>query len=283
MPLVRWPVVLAVVGWLATSADGATGSRAPLVRDLQEAAAAFDRGVRTTDHTQAVAHFRVAARKYEHLVKRGVQNGGLHYNLGNTYFWLGDLGRAIIHYRRAERLAPAMPKLRSNLAYARGRVVGRVEKTETRTVLESVLLWHYEWSARTRSIVATVAYVLAWTALLVRLFWRRRALTALAVCGWIVTAALAGSIVVERRSQVRYPAGVVLADKVQARKGSGQTFAPAFDRPLHAGTEFAVSERRGVWWEIELPNGQTGWIPAEAGELVDQPPSGYMSLRDCGT
>jgi len=206
-----------------------------------------------------------------------VRNGGLYYNLGNTCFWLGDLGQAVVNYRRAERLLPGMAKLRSNLAYARSRVTGRVEKSETRTVLENFLFWHYDWSERTRWTLGALAYVAAWLALVVRLFWRRRLLSAMAVAGLVMAAALGTSITLDRYTQARYPGGVVLADKVEARKGSGETFAPAFDRPLHAGTEFTVLTTRGPWWEIALPNAQTGWIPSDQAALVQA--SGAVGRR----
>ena len=274
MALVRTAVVLGVVAWAARSGTAAPGVRAERVNALQEAGAAFERGVHTTGHVQAAAHFRTAARKYEYLVEQGVRNGGLYYNLGNTYFWLGDIGRAILNYRRAERLTPAMAKLHSNLAYARHRVGGGVQKTETRTVVESILFWHYDWSPRTRSVVAALAYLAAWVVMGVRVFRRRRILTAMALVAWAVVGAMAVSIAVESRSHAQHPPGVVVAQQVEVRKGSGQTFVPAFDRALGAGTEFVVVERRGTWWEIELPNGQAGWIPAEAAELVYAPESG---------
>jgi hypothetical protein len=45
-------------------------------------------------------------------------SGKLFYNIGNTYFYLGDYGLAIAYYRKAEQLIPRDPLLRKNLAQA---------------------------------------------------------------------------------------------------------------------------------------------------------------------
>jgi len=62
--------------------------------------------------------FRDAAGRYLQLIENGAVNGHIYYNLGNAYFRLGDLGRAIVHYERARLLIPRDADLIFNLAYA---------------------------------------------------------------------------------------------------------------------------------------------------------------------
>lgn len=45
-------------------------------------------------------------------------SGKLFYNIGNTYFYLGDYGSAIAFYRKAQKLMPRDVFLRKNLAQA---------------------------------------------------------------------------------------------------------------------------------------------------------------------
>ena len=58
--------------------------------------------------------------------------------------------------------------------------------------------------------------------------------------------------------------GVVLTDDVVVRKGNSEGFEPQFLEPLHQGVEFRVLEQRTGWLSIELPDGKTGWIRADA-------------------
>ncbi|HIE11941.1 MAG TPA: hypothetical protein EYP63_00690, partial [Desulfotomaculum sp.] len=42
-----------------------------------------------------------AAVAYQALVDAGAHDGRLYYNLGNAHYKSGDLGRAVLNYRRA--------------------------------------------------------------------------------------------------------------------------------------------------------------------------------------
>ena len=57
-----------------------------------EQAAALPR----TESETALELYRQSAEAYEALIAQGAHNGKIYYNLGNTYYRLGDLGRAIL-------------------------------------------------------------------------------------------------------------------------------------------------------------------------------------------
>ena len=44
--------------------------------------------------------------------------------------------------------------------------------------------------------------------------------------------------------------------------------APSFKKPLHAGTEFVLVEKRKKWYQIELPDSRRCWMPAKGVELI---------------
>jgi tetratricopeptide (TPR) repeat protein len=84
--------------------------------------------------TMAMAHqlyesgqYAKAAEAYQQLVDQGYSDAALFYNLGNAYFKQGDIGRAILNYRRAERLHPRDPDTRANLELARSLAVDQIE------------------------------------------------------------------------------------------------------------------------------------------------------------
>src|SRR4029453_11490487 len=60
-----------------------------------------------------------AAAAYEQLFAGGVASANAYFNLGNAYLKEGEVGRAVLAYERAARLAPGDPVLRANLAFAR--------------------------------------------------------------------------------------------------------------------------------------------------------------------
>ena len=61
--------------------------------------------------------FHAAADTYEELLSRGVSSMKLYYNLGNAYFKDDRIGKAILYYNRALRLAPGNDDIRYCLLY----------------------------------------------------------------------------------------------------------------------------------------------------------------------
>ena len=99
-----------------------------LFRQANEAAA--------NDPAEARELYHKAALRFERITREGgIQNGKLHYNIGNAYFRMNDFGRAILSYRRAEQYIPNDPNLQQNLDYARKRRTDRIEEQQKTKVL----------------------------------------------------------------------------------------------------------------------------------------------------
>src|SRR5262249_40982996 len=67
----------------------------------------------------ADGRYAEAAAEYERVLGTGVASANVYFNLGNAYLKAGDVGRAVLAYERARRLAPGDPDVRANLAFAR--------------------------------------------------------------------------------------------------------------------------------------------------------------------
>jgi hypothetical protein len=237
---------------------------------FQEANSAFRRGneLSRTDPAGARDAYRAAVIRFERIVEEGgVENGRLFYNIGNAYFRLNDLGRAILNYRRAEQYLSSDVNLWQNLRYARSRRIDQIEEKQETQVLKTLLFWHYDLSPRTRSVLFAGFFAVFWLLASLRLFFADRVPRALlAACGGVALLFL-GSLAFENASG-GHGGGVVVAEQVIARKGDGDTYEPSFNEPLHAGTEFTLLEDRGEWRQVELADGQRCWIPATAVGLI---------------
>ena len=238
---------------------------------LDNANTAFREANAATDEpARAEQLYDQAILLYEKIVDQGgVHNARLYYNLANAYFLTGDLGHAILNYRRAEQLDRGDMNIRNNLAFARNQRIDRVAVTAEKRVLDTLFFWHYDFSIRTRFFLACLFFgigALAVTAML----WLGRgpATTAVAIVSAIVLSCLLASVVVESVQRHNTVSGVVTASEIMARQGDGPNYPPSFEDPLHAGTEFEVLEQRPGWLHIELSDGSEGWIPDDAAGLV---------------
>lgn len=233
---------------------------------------AFQQGneLLSDDPSAAYDLYSRAALRFERLLQDGeVRNGKLHYNLGNAYFRMGDVGQAILHYRRAELYRPGDQNLRQNLRYARSQRLDRFEPTAHLRALRTLFFWHYDFAPTTRLRLLTALWSVFWGVAAVRLF-RPRWITRSAL--WLPglpALLLAASLGVDAAGGAE-KSGVVTAQETVARKGDGAGYEPSFTEPLHAGAEFRLVERRPEWLLAELSDGRMAWIEAPAAEIVEQ-------------
>jgi hypothetical protein len=207
---------------------------------------------------------------YEKIIDQGgIQNAKLYYNLANAYLLKEDLGRAILNYRRAEKLDHSDLNIQKNLTFARARRVDHVETSTQRRVLTTLFFWHYDFSLGTKFLLASVCFA-ALCAVLTLVVWRGRGSVTVvsAVLLGVLWAAFLTSTFVQTRRQAATHPGVITALEVVARQGDGPNYPPSFKDPLHAGMEFELIEHRPGWYHIELSDGADAWIPQDTGGLV---------------
>ncbi len=220
------------------------------------------------DHAEKL--YEKAILNYEKIISDGrIRNSKLFYNLGNAYFLKDDIGRAILNYRRAEKLDKSDTNIQKNLAFARSRRIDTVDvKTEER-ILETLFFWHYDFSIKTKFVVTCLCFAIVCISVTVML-WRGKSapwIATAAICG-LLTVSFLASVVVEARTQAHRVCGVITAQQVVARQGDGPNYPESFKDPLHAGTEFDLLERRSGWFYIALSDDSDGWIPDNAAELI---------------
>ena len=225
--------------------------------------------LRAGNPQEASRLYRGATLRYENLLEeRGIRNSKLHYNLGNAYFQLGDIGRAILNYRKAERLDPGDQNVQRNLEYSRTTRKDKLDSSGEGQVAETLLFWHYSFSPGTRTRLFAGAWLAFWLVLLLRGLGKAWVPRELAIGFGGAAVLLLGSLayyaIVERRT----PAGVVVVPDTVARQGDGQTYEASFEDPLHAGAEFLVMEERPDWYRVELPDGRRCWLAARDVELI---------------
>lgn len=266
----RW--IFLSIATVATAAlpAGAAPAPAELQNEFEQALRDFDEAQRIQNDRPDRARqlFRAAEQRFSSIAASGIMNGRLEFNIGNCLLQAGDVGQAILHYRRAQRLLPRDPLLADNLSVARSRCLTTIEPTRRSEFFKSVFFWHHQTTAATRFRVGLVMYIAVWVLLSARSLARRRWMTASAVACAIVAGACGTSLAAERWSNRNAPEAVVTAMDVVVYKGPGTGYQRQFEQPLQPGVECTVRERRGTWWNIELADGNSGWIEANAAELI---------------
>ncbi len=224
--------------------------------------ALFDEANRAYEQGQYI----LSASTYERLIKDGARSSAIHFNLGNALFRSGQIGKAIAHYRLAERLSPRDPEIRANLDFAR--------RTAQGGEVPARVLWG-SWSQRlTTNEWAVAASLCLWTLLLllsaIRLRpslgsplknWKRTATALLVLTG----AGLWGS----HKSTRPGTEAVVVVTTAAIRYGPLEESQAHFT--LGDGAEVAVVDKKGDWSQIRDASQRTGWLKTEYLAFVDPP------------
>ena len=231
-----------------------------------------------TDPASAKASYQKAALGWKRLVDDGVTNGHLLYNLANAYVKLGDLGRAILNYRRAESLLPNDRNLKKNLELARARQKDKLRTNDTAKIKTVLLFWHYDLSSTVKKWIFVGTFMAFWVMMIIRtISWKSAPVKILIALAIVATAFGASSATDLYLRNVR-EYGVVIDSTVTARQGDGDGYRPSFKQDLHAGLEFRLLKKRNGWMHVELADERDCWLPVAAVELI-RPSMANRSIR----
>jgi tetratricopeptide (TPR) repeat protein len=214
--------------------------------------------------------YEKAILSYEKIIDEGkIKNARLYYNLGNAYLLKENIGKAILNYRRGQKLDSSDANIQKNLDFARSQRIDKITQKARKRIMETLFFWHYDFSLRTKFILACLFFAAFCIALTVIVWLGRSAPTSTAaVIAGILMLCFFASVVVETRERTRLICGVITVQDVVARQGDGQNYPESFKEPLHAGTEFDVLEHRPGWLHIRLSDNNDGWIPNNTAELI---------------
>lgn len=233
----------------------------------------------TTTPQQAGKLYEKATLYYEKIINEyKIKNAKLYYNLANAYLMqnnLGNassgnyLGKAILNYRKAERLDNSDTNIKKNLAFARSMRIDKIELKTEKKVLQTLFFWHYDFSVSTRFTVAVISFMVLCISLTL-ILWRGKnaSYRAISIIASLLFICFMASVIIEAGKQQNGIYGVITAKETIARQGDGENYLESFKAPLHQGTEFDVLEHRGGWLYINLSDNSRGWIPEDKAEII---------------
>jgi len=252
-------------GLLALTALGVAGLVAPV--SVWAQGELFEQGNQLYQRQD----FPGAIDAYEAVLSAGWESAALHYNLGNAYFKVGELGRSILAWERSLSLAPGDPDALANLELARSLTADAVEPLPRFWLFQLVSWWVGLVPRALLIALVAIGWLAAGAGVVVRILargegvarWGARS----AIAGGIVVLLLGTNLVVRELGLGQPERAIILAEAVPVRS------APAEEDDLtlfeiHEGTRVRVDQRTGTWAEIVLDDGKVGWVPAEVFEEI---------------
>ena len=210
-------------------------------------------------------NYEKAIEEYSVIIDGGEYSMKLYYNLANAYFKLGKMGKAILYYNKALRIAPSQDDIRHNLALAEAQTKDRI------TVIPEFFL--NRWLRTVRNAMSCTAWsvlsLLSLALILVfallfllasRIRWRKVGFYC-AVCAavlFIVTTAFALS---SRKDMLSHNEAIVLSSAISVKSSPDRSATDLF--VLHEGTKVRILSEMDEWNEVVIADGKKGWVEAK--------------------
>ncbi len=194
----------------------------------------------------------------------------LYFNAGNCHMKLSNIPQAILHYERARKIKPTDEDLISNCELANLKLTDKIEALPTlgvtywwNSLTAEGMLMRWTWLTLVSGLLG---FLLLSLFVITRQNGMRRLFVGLGIVMLLVTAA-AWTLASYTEGRIRANTeAIIMADRVDVKTSPAPDATSAF--VLHAGTKVVIRNRNDGWIEIRLANGNVGWMPADALEII---------------
>lgn len=210
--------------------------------------------------------FENALTLYSKVKQLGYESCDLHYNMGNAYLNLNQLGHAIWHYEKALLISPNDKDIQNNLSFANARTIDQINQTEVvgfEKLIQGVTsLFHYDTWARLAVVVVFVfigfflLYYFSYSTMAKRIYF-----VVMSVLPFLLVVFIASAWYEKHLYNSERPA-IVFAEQISVKNEPRDQATEAFI--LHEGTKVFVLEKLEDWRRIKLTDDSEGWIAKSA-------------------
>jgi hypothetical protein len=223
-----------------------------------------------TNQLYADKKYSEAILKYEEIIDNHGVAPELYYNLGNAYFRINELGKAILNYERAVRIAPGYADAKFNLEFANQKVIDNIEISDTFFLKKWIEALMKMQTSNTWFIFAAVFFIVSIACLLLFVFGNSRVLRKssfyIGVVFLIVSVFSLAFSGIRKNQMINHNEGIVMTGAVVIKGSPDKSGTDLFQ--LHEGTKVFVVSTLGEWYEVKLPNGSIGWVEIKHVEKI---------------
>lgn len=223
------------------------------------------------DSAYVKGDYKAAIEIYESLVANNGESADVYYNLGNAYYKSENIAKAVLNYERALLLNPDDEDIRFNLELARSKTVDKVAPEYKFFLMEWLegiinLLSISAWS-----ILAVVSFVVMLLTLLLFLFGKsvstKKTGFIIALFSLFITIFANLSALHRYHYLTERNDAVIMEPSVTAKSTPSNSGTELF--VIHEGRKVKISDdSMREWTEIELEDGNKGWIPSSSLERI---------------
>jgi tetratricopeptide (TPR) repeat protein len=251
-------------GFAQTSQDSAAAT--PETSKTQAAQSLLNQA----DVLYSKGHYADAAALYEQVVAQYGISAELYYNLGNAYYKCERLAPAILNYERSLRLKPGDRDARFNLEMCQARIVDKIDPMGMFFITRWFNAIGNYFNSDSWAGLSIGLFFLFIGCLFAYFFARIGWLKKVGFFTGIITlmfSILSMFYSAKQAHQINHPDEAILFTlSVTVKSSPDQSGTDLF--VLHEGTKMKVLSTLSNWSEIELEDGNIGWLESKHLEII---------------
>lgn len=210
----------------------------------------------------AARKFDIAIDIYESLLKNQGASADIYYNLGNAYFKNEKMAQAILNYERSLKLNPGDKDTRHNLELSKTKIVDQITPLGkfifSRWYQSLFLSFSSNWWSIFSIVFALIFSICLVSYFLGRKRWIKKTCFYVGVLAMFF--AIFGIIFANKSYQKiqQSDEAILFSLSVTAKSSPDQSGNDLF--VLHEGVKVVIKSQLGDWCEVELEDGNVGWL-----------------------
>jgi len=201
---------------------------------------------------------------------KGLESADLYYNLGNAYFRNRDIAHSLLNYERALLLNPGDRDTKHNIEYVSTFIEDKILIADTFFLTTWVKALQHSFSANTWAAIAIVSFLLLIGCLF--LFFFGKSVTVKKASFYvgivlIVIVVLSNVFTFGQKNELEHRStAIIMSGSVSIKSSPDINSKELFI--LHSGTKVKITKEDRRWLEIEIADGNVGWIQRDALEII---------------
>jgi len=211
------------------------------------------------------SQFDAAAQIYEKVLAQYGSSDKLYYNLGNAYYKSKNIPSAILNYERALRLNPGDNDIRFNLEMSQSRIVDKIDPVGMFMVTRWYKSLENSYNSNTWGGISIFFFLIFIACLFAYFFAKESRLKKIGFFTGIFALFISILSLVYSADQsdriVNPDQAILFTPTVTAKSSPDQSGTDLF--VLHEGSKVTILSVLGSWSEIELADGNIGWLESK--------------------
>ena len=208
---------------------------------------------------------------YEDILANQGESADIYYNLGNSYYKMDNIAKAILNYEKALMLNPGNGDIRFNLELAQSKTVDKVTPMSEVFLVTWMKSLTNTMSEQGWSKLAIASFILTLLGLVLYFFSKKIAMKKIgfisALCLMLVCI-LANVFASSQKNKAQsHSSAIIMEPSVTVKSTPNEGGTELFI--LHEGRKVMIKDNTmREWKEIQLEDGNAGWVPASVIEII---------------